>query len=324
MHLGGMTMNRVTVGFLVGVFSLSVLASSNAESQFDRGFYVSAELGINFASDLEFDVDTPRARGSICDEHINPFFEVMPGFCDDPNAPGTNWSNAIDRANGILAGAAVGYRFKDAGRFRMEFEYFYRETAHNETSAIEGRGGVSAAKLDGEVVIAEDRIGSLTSSNLFGNLYYDLIRSNRITPYIGFGLGVGFTNIDHGFLWVRNNNPDLITSIAPYFPADRLDDLRIAQQNLAGTASSRQAELSDSLLGYQLLFGLDLALTESVSVGVKSRRVAFERLRDGGELDRLRGHISSNRLDGSEPIAAVVSTNRLVFYGVSLNLKYRF
>lgn len=267
---------------LVGAL-LCALAAGEARAQPGGGFYLSQELGVNLTPTLEIDADAPGGRGSICDEHVNPFPDVMPGFCNDPNAPGTHWTNAFDGAGGILAGGAVGYRFTGSGRLRLEVEYFFRETAHNQTSAIEGQGGVSTAKLDGEVVAAEDRIGSVTSNNLFGNLYFDFISRNRVTPYVGVDAGVGFTNVDHGFLWVRNNNPDLITSVAPYFPADRLDDLRIVQQNLAATTSSNQGELRDRLFGYQVLFGLDVALIESVSVGVKARRVAFGSFRDGGQ-----------------------------------------
>lgn len=310
--------------FMLFVAILCALVSREALAQSGSGFYVSQELGVNLVPTLQIDADSPRGRGSICDEHVNPFLDLMPSFCYDPSAPGTDWSNVFDGAGGILARGAVGYRFTDAGSVRIEVEYFFRETAHNETSASEGRGGVTAAKLDGEVVVAEDRIGSVTSNNLFGNLYYDFISRSRVTPYVGVGAGVGFTSIDHGFLWVRNNDPDAIASVVPYFPADRLDDLRLVQQNLAGTTSSKQGELRDRLFGYQVLFGLDVALTEAVSVGVRGRRVAFGKFSDGGELDRLRSHISSNRLDGSDPITTVITTGDLVLYGISLSLKYQF
>lgn len=308
----------------LAVVVLSGFASCAADAQTDRGFYVSSEIGVNFAPELGIDADSPNARGSICDEHVNPFRDLMPSSCDDPNAPGTHWSNAFEDAAGILAGAAAGYRLRDGGPLRLELEYFFRETAHNETSPIQGRGGVSAAKLDGEVVLAQDRVGSVTSNNLFGNLYYDFHGRGRVTPYVGIGIGVGFTHMDHGFLWVRNNNPDLITSIASHFPANRQGDLRVVQQNLAGTASSQQTELRDSLFGYQLLLGVDIALTERVSVGAKGRGVVFDSLRDSNEMERLRSHISSNRLDGSDPIRTVVTTDDLAVLGVSFNLKYRF
>ena len=316
-------MRRIAT-LVMWVAMLAALATGEAHAQSGSRFYVSQELGANFTPTLDIEGDAPNAPGSICDEHVNPFTDLMPAFCSDPNAPGTGWTNAFDGAGGIVAGGAVGYRLTESGRLRLELEYFYRETAHNETSTVEGSGGVTVAKLDGELVAAEDRIGSVTSNNLFGNVYFDFTNRSRVTPYVGGGAGVGFTNVDHGLLWVRNNDPDLITSIARYFPADRLDDLRVVQQNLASTTTSNQTELRARLFGYQVLFGADLALTESIALGVKGRRVAFESFSDTTGVDRLRSHLPTRRPDGSDPGLTTITTGDLVLYSFGLDLKYQF
>ena len=302
---------------------LFTLATAEVGAQHGKGFYASLELGANFAPSIRIAADA-NARGSICDEHLNPFTDLMPASCGDPNAPGTAWSNGFGGANGFMGGGAVGYRFRDGGRLRMELEYLFRETAYNETSPIEGRGGVAVAKLGGEVVEAVDRIGSVTSHNLFANLYLDFINRSRFTPYVGFGVGVGFTRMDHGLLWVRNSDPRQITSIAGYFPADRQNDLQIVQANLASTTSSNQTELSDSLFGYQAVIGFDYALTESVSIGLKGRHTIFHAFEDSSDPDRLRGHISSNNLDGSDPVIYTIKTDDIDMFAIGLSLKYRF
>ena len=303
---------------------LVALPLGNANAQSATGWYLSQELGGNRTPALEFEGNAPNAPGSICAANINPFADLMPPLCSDPNAPGTAWTNSFDGAGGILAGGAVGYRFGSSGRLRLELEYFYRETVHNETSAAEGSGGVAIAKLDGEVVAGEDRIGSITSHNLFANVYIDFPNRSRVTPYIGFGAGIGMTNLDHGLLWVRNSDPDRITSIAPYFPPDRLDDLRVVQQNLASTTTSNQTELSASLVGYQVLFGFDVALTESLSLGIKGRRAGFQSFSDATGLDRVRSRVASTWPDGRDQSLTVFSTGDLVVYGFAMNLKYEF
>ena len=316
--------SRPVVTVPLTIAMLAVLFPCGARAQPGGGLYLSQELGANFTPGLNIEIAAPNAPGSICDEHLNPFTDLMPAFCSDPNAPGTAWTNSFDGAGGILAGGALGYRFTGSGRLRGELEYFYRETAHNETSAVEGSSGAAVAKLDDEVVVAQDRIGSLTSHNLFGNVYFDFTSRSRVTPYVGVGAGVGFTQVDHGLLWVRNSDPDLITSIIQYFPADRQDDLRVVQQNLASTTTSSQTELGARLFGYQVLFGVDVALTESTALGVKGRRVAFGSFSDATGLDRVRSHAPSNRLDGSAPGLTALTTGDLVLYGFSLNLKYQF
>ena len=286
---------------------------------------MSQELGANFTPTLDIEGDAPNAPGSICDEHVNPFTDLMPAFCSDPNAPGTGWTNTFDGAGGIVAGGAVGYRLTESGRLRLELEYFYRETAHNETSTVEGSGGVTVAKLDGELVAAEDRIGSVTSNNLFGNVYFDFTNRSRVTPYVGGGAGVGFTNVDHGLLWVRNNDPDLITSIARYFPAARLDDLRVVQQNLASTTTSNQTELRARLFGYQVLFGagprthrVDSARSQGPPRGVRElqrhhRRRSPAQPPPDQAAGRQRSGVDHDHRTGD-----------LVLYSFGLDLKYQF
>ena len=44
-------------------------------------------------------------RASVCDEYINPYFMQ----CTDPDRGGDASKTVFDRAEGILAGAAVGY-----------------------------------------------------------------------------------------------------------------------------------------------------------------------------------------------------------------------
>ena len=280
---------RCTPLFTALVAASWILAADEGRAQSGGGLYVSQELGINFTPSLGMEGDA-NDFGSICDEYVNPFTELMPVFCSAPDSPFTAWTNTFDGGGGILAGGAVGYGFGDAGRLRVELEYFFRETVHNETSAAQGSGRVTVAKFDGEVVAADGRIGSVTSHNVFANLFVDFANRSRVTPYVGVGVGVGFTSVDHGVSWLRNNDPDLITSVIRYFPEDRLDDLRMVQQNLASTASVGQTELADRLFGYQMLFGLDYAVTESVSLGFKGRRTAFGTFTDSTALDWLRSH----------------------------------
>ena len=304
---------------------LSMTAPGAVGAQTGGGFYVSQELGGHFTPGLGIDAHADNAPGSICDQHLNPFTDLMPAYCDGgPDAPTTEWVNAFRRGSGVLAGAAAGYGFGRDGRLRLEAEYFFRETAYDETSPIRGRGGVAVAKLDGEVVVAEDRIGSLTSHNLFANVYYDLPGGDRVTPYVGAGGGMAFTRVDYGLLWVRNSDPDAITSVAPHFPADRSDDLRVLQSNLASTTSSLQTGLADTLGGYQLLAGLDIALGDRTTLGAKGRWAQFAGFSHNPVLDRLRSHAASNRIDGSRPVTGGVTTGDTGLLAFTANLRYRF
>ena len=190
---------------------------------------------------------------------------------------------------------------------------------YNQTSDVPGAGGASGDKLSQEIITATDRIGSITSHNLFGNLYFDFLNSSRFTPYVGLGVGAGFTDMDYGYLWARNPNPDAIATGAGLPNKDEI------RRNLAGSASTHATKLSDALFGYQVLFGLDYALTESVTLGVKGRWVNFDSFSDGYvDPALLRSHPSNLRRDLSEPVSGGLKTDDMGMFGVSVNLKYHF
>lgn len=306
---------------LVVSIVMAVWALAGGTALGGSGMYLSSELGANFAPGLDLKGDANDGN-SACDEFINPQAPLLPQCVDQGR---TLWESDVDGAEGILAGAAIGYRLRDTypdrfwGRFRLELEYFFREAEYDEAAPVSAAGGATLAKLGGEIEKAEDRVGNISSHNLFGNLYFDGINESRFTPYVGFGVGVGFTDMDHGILWARNPDSNAITTGTGLANADEI------RRNLAGTTSSHQTELSDTLFGYQVLFGVDYALTESISLGVKGRWVHFDNFEDAsGSLDRLRSHESNRRSDGSQPVMYSLKTDDIEMFGVSVNLKYHF
>ena len=314
--------------YSIGIVTIATWAVASGFAHAGSGFYLSSEMGANFAPGLDIK-GTGYDGASECDEFINPDFDEQ-SRCVAIQKPG-GWKSDMDGASGILAGVAVGYRLRDRypdgpwARFRIELEYFYRESEYNQTSSVVSGTGSVTAKLDGEIQRATDRIGSLTSHNLFGNLYFDFINDSRFTPYIGFGAGAGFTNVDYGSLWQRNSDWTKITSPNEDWNTPRHPNRReTIQRNLAGTTSSVQTELSDTLFGYQILFGVDYALTESVSLGAKGRWVTFSSFNDTMVWNPLRNHPPYRRLDGSQPAFGRIETDDISLFGFTLNLKYHF
>ena len=308
-------------------------------AQAGSGFYVSGEVGANFAMGLNT-ASNSNDRASVCDEYINPLYREVESSdgadsggkpystynCTGPNrGSGSGWKNEFDGATGILAGAAAGYSFTGQsenspwGGFRVEVEYFFRQSNYDQTSDIRTESGESRDKLRDEIVRTTDRLGSLTSHNLFGNLYYDFRNTSRLTPYIGIGGGVGFADIEYGGLWTRNSDPDRIQAGVGLPNADEI------RRNLAGTVSVAQTTLSDTLFGLQVLFGVDYAITEATSLGLKGRWVKFGSFRDDRvDWERLRSHPLNLRKDGSEPVWSRFRTDDIEFFGISVNLKYHF
>ena len=203
-------------------------------------------------------------------------------------------------------------------------EYFYRTTSYDQTVDVPGvgagSGGVTADKLDRELRTATDYFGRVTSHAAFANLYRDIRSGARLTPYVGVGVGIGSTAVGYGSLWSRNPDPAAIATGAGLPNADEI------RRNLAATTSSFRGIVSDTLLSRQVLFGVNYALTEDVSVGVKGRWVRGGAFESEQQLvwDPLCSHVPNLRLDGSEPVSGRLLTDASTLWGVGLSLTYRF
>ena len=136
---------------------------------------------------------------------------------EDTNCTGANrgsdslWKNRFGSDEGPLFGLAIGFDMPES-IFRTELEYFYRDTGYDDTGYVTSTGGTVFAKLGGEIETAVETIDSVTSHNLFANLYIDFDNPGGITPYIGIGLGLGFTEMDYGGVFQRNIDPAAIST----------------------------------------------------------------------------------------------------------------
>ena len=297
-----------------------------------QGIYLGFEMGQNFVPGMNTTGDSDD-RASVCDEYINPLYTTVTqtaGY-EDYNCTGSNrglgddWSNRFDSAGGFLSGFVLGYRTgkndPDGMRVRLrpEFEYFYRASRYDQTADIPFATGASGDKIRQEIQVATDRIGTLAGHNLFGNLYVDFTNSTRFTPYAGLGMGIGSAKMEYTSLWARNADPTAIST------GEGLPNVEQIRRNLAGTTSVAQEALSDTLFGYQVLFGVDYEITESLSIGVKGHWINFSSFHsERFEWIPLRSHVPNLRRDGSEPVSGTIMADDMKLFGFSLSLKYHF
>ena len=300
-----------------------------------QGWYLGSELGAHVIPNLGM-TGLSNDRASVCDEFINPQYATVTqtaGYetynCTGPDRS-DNWVNQFARATGLHTGWVLGYRFgarASSSRWshvRTEVEYFYRATAYDQTVAVPGlsagSGSVTADKLNQELQTATDYLGRVTSHTLFANLYWDVRTRSRFTPYVGAGVGSGSTAMTYGSLWSRNANPTAITT------GEGLPNAGDIRQNLAATTSSFQGVLSDRLVSQQVLVGVNYALTDGLTVGVKGRWVRTGAFESDEALvwDPLRSHVPNLRRDGSEAVSGQLLTDASTLWAVGLSLTYHF
>lgn len=289
-----------------------------AAGRADTRFYVGAGLGGHFAPAVRLAAGDDD-RSSLCDQFVNPAFAARPGCTDPDRGVGAvdDWRSRFAGARGLLAGAAFGFRL--TGRVRVEAEYLHRTAAYGRTAPILTPAGTPYTEVFGaELPLAQERIGSVAADSLFANVFLDFPNRSRVTPWVGAGAGVGAARLDYSALWARALDPAVIESAAG------LPNEAEVRGLLAGTVTSAQAALRDTLPAGQVLAGFDVALAGTVSLAVTGRWTRFGRFGAGGAYDRLRSHASNLRRDGSEPVAWRVETGDLGFAGVHLSLKYGF
>ena len=279
-------------------------------------WYLQGELGLNLAPGLSLSTGD-NDRASRCDEFVNPQYASLDG-CLSPNrrtAAVDEWGSRFSRASGLLAGTALGRRVGQ--RLRGELEYFFRESPYDETVPILSPDGPPYTEVLGlELPRAEERIGSASSHGLFANLYYDFPPQGRFAPFVGLGVGAGFTAVEYGVLWMRDLNPAFIKS------AHGLPNQTEVQQNLAGSVTVAHARLQDSLFGGQFIAGASYPLDARLALSIKGRWVGLSAFEDGGAYAALRSHLSHLRRDLSEPVTYRVKIEDTGFLLLSLGLTY--
>ena len=273
------------------------------------GLYLGMDLGMAIAPGLST-IGSDNDVGTKCDGFLNPDRVEVTNECD-VQPPPSAWKDDFSGGIGILSGLTLGYRF---GNFRGEGEYFYRATTHNDRSNDVRIGDdVTLGKLDQELDLVDENIDDVMSHNAFANLYYDIPTTSRFTPYVGIGVGIAHMAFDYFGRFRRNVNPAVITTFNDPTMRNRI----------AGTTTVAQAKLTDTLLGYQALAGVDYLVSEQVTLGVKVRWADFGEFSARREWDQLRSHDSAIG-PGGQRVRYEVMTDDMQFFGASLNLKYHF
>lgn len=316
----GASMSQSPAVRRVGVAGCLVVAlAAGAAPSASAAFYVGGEAAVHGGGALALR-SGDNDRAARCDEFVNPRYAELEGCTAANHGSGAvdDWMSAFDRPRGVLGSAFAGYRPSD--RWRLEIEAGWRGANVDQTvPALSPGEGIPFTRIfAAELPTATERIDALRSRHLFANAYWEWPGGGRWTPFVGVGGGVAFASLEYAVLWQRTDDPNLVET------ARGLPNEAEVRRNLAGTASRATRTLRDRLAGWQLLAGVDYALTPSSSLGIQARWVRLAAFEDGGSYAELRGHASNLRLDGSEPVSYRVLTEDLGFAAVGLRLRHEF
>ena len=160
-----------------------------------------------------------------------------------------------------------------------------------------------------EIDPPSEHISDFSAHQFFVNAYYDFLNDSRWTPYVGAGVGWARTSLDYEARFLRK-------TIAQGYPADK-------PPAAAGTLSLLDTGFTDTLFGFQFLGGLDYALTNKVSIGMKARWASFQDLEGDTVWNLIRSH-RPVRADGRTPFDSKLTFSDIQYWALSVGLKYAF
>lgn len=180
------------------LFFLAAIAVSAAPLSFAQENYVSLSAGASLLQDSD-------NSGALTRNFTTGAGTTIPAGTVLPSGTSLGWTTEFD--TGYSASAAIGRRFGDS--WRGEIEIGYQSNDVDRHSGVRVGGGLIDAQDAGVLItgspnlgvtvgaLVDDGRGSVATTFLMGNVYYDLPAWGSITPYVGAGLGVGMVEVDY-------------------------------------------------------------------------------------------------------------------------------
>ena len=232
--------------FIVGAIVMGFVASGEAGAEPGRsGWYIGGGIGANWTSRMD-------QEGWNRDTYCYPDSAA----CDVPgpseNISGYRWMYDLGMDAGSAFEVSVGRMFN---RWRLEFSAAQRNNAiEQKFKSITFLDGRVDTPPSGNTVTSNSmtRIDDLTTRTLSVNAYYDFTNVfERITPYLGVGLGVAFVEIS-----------------GVHFSTD-YEDLADPSRDLSEFDGAQDADLTDTVFVGNVYAGADYSLTDETLLGVK-------------------------------------------------------
>lgn len=279
--------------------------------------YVGLEFGFVNADGLSSDLSGVN-HPTQCDQLLrdndpatdDKVVDLSDPTCNVGSTPQILSANSFGLGNELLGGISVGYA---RDRLRVELEYSHRVYDGSDSSLwrIPNSNAPLASK---NIEVSEldppsERISNFDAHQLFVNAYYDFPNASRWTPYLGAGFGWARTRFDYSVRFLRK-------TLAQGYPSDK-------PPAAAGTLSYWDTRVSETLFGYQLMGGLDYALSDDTSIGIKARWAEFDDFSHTGVWDLIRSH-EPVRADGMTPWESELEFDDVEYWAVSFLVKFKF
>ena len=310
---------NILLALTLGVCILGSASLASAEEKSRRGFYIGIDLGLTHAASMGSPlsgISHPTRCDSILYQRANkPDKRPTDDKCTT-TTPKTIYTADFDLNTGFAGALSAGYTLDN---LRFEVEYLHRRQG-GDSSLLPGTTDVTRGKGREWLQPPSAGISDFQANQLFLNAYYDFRNDSPWTPYLGAGLGWARTSLHYENRYIRKNGQDYLAAVMDQNWPEGTDAVKL---EAAGTESYLNTQISKNLFGFQFLGGLDYALTEKVSIGLKGRWARFQNIRHNAVWNKIRGH-DPVLADGVTPYRVRIKLDNVEYWGMTLGLKYHF
>lgn len=306
---------------------MTLLAAAHAD------FYVGADIGLADARALD-STSFGTSRPTRCDvlmysDATRPSATLNNDPACGNTTPRRKWDSRWDVGSGLAVGLHAGY-IRDQFRFELEFMHVKPGSASHPIITASTHPGLAGKSTEwSETAPPYEWISGLRIRQYFANVFYDFASESRWTPYAGIGAGWARMRMQHKRRFLRKTVAEGYLDVAPDIPAAQLGygwnnaSWLEWRENAAGTLSAMDTELSDTLFGFQLLAGVDYALTDRTSVGIKARWAQFDDFKDYAAYGQIRDHAPVD-VDGVTPFGDQIKMDNIEYWAITVGFKRRF
>ncbi len=315
---------NILLALTLGVCILGSASLASAEEKSRRGFYVGIDVGLTHAASMGSPlsgISHPTRCDSILYQQATEtegrqFTAPTDDKCTTTTPKDPIYTADFDLNTGFAGALSAGYTLDN---LRFEVEYLHRRQ-DGDSSLLPGTTDVTRGKGREWLEPPSASISDFQANQLFLNAYYDFRNDSPWTPYLGAGLGWARTSLRYGNHYMRKNGQDYLEAVKDQGWPDNTDAVKL---EAAGTTSYLNTRISKNLFGFQFLGGLDYALTEKVSIGLKGRWARFQNIRHNAVWNKIRGH-APVLADGVTPYRVRIKLDNVEYWGMTLGLKYHF
>ena len=305
------------------VFAASVSAQEPPVSaQETSGFYISTNLG--FTSALGSDVGVfGTNRPTRCDRllYANPAGAPADEECLAPLTSSREGAYRFGQNIGTAQALALGYAVEN---LRFEVEILLRSQTGEATSLNVGSNKPLTDK-DTEwsaITPPSADIYNFRSRQTFLNIAYAFPSYSGWTPYLG--LGTGSATVDFAY-YAAYHRKSLDEGYLEVFGGSRFDPDAAAewQRAAAGTVSVLDESVSETTFAYQILAGMERAISARTTLGLKARWTSIGTVSATLPWTLIRSH-RPVQADGQTPFETTYEFGKLGYLGAGLEMRYRF